>query len=347
MSQQATSHRAPTLGAPTGFNMRTLIFGSGAIGGLLGAHLIRAGAEVGLFDRGRQLTALQSHGLRLLDTEGELHSFDPAAVVAHPRDFGPVDVVILAVKAHQIRPALDLLEVALSGDTVLLTTQNGIPWWYFQRSSGPFADHVLRSVDPDGELAHRIGAERIVGCIAYPAATVVEPGVIRHVEGHRFPIGELDGSDSDRCKTISEWLVRAGFKAPILEDVRSEIWLKAWGNLAFNPVSALTGLTMAEICRTPPTRDLVSRMMTEAADVAAQLGITFRVPLEKRLAGAERVGHHKTSMLQDLESGQPLEIEAILGSILELGVMVGVRTDTLRAVCDLTRAMDPGSVAQN
>jgi 2-dehydropantoate 2-reductase len=262
--------------------------------------------------------------------------------VSHPAEFGYADLVVLAVKAHQVGPALDSLEAALIRDAVLLTLQNGLPWWYFQGGAAPHAARVIRAVDPRGEIARRIDPRRVVGGIAYPAAEVPVPGVIRHVEGDRIPIGELDGTQSDRCRAISELIERAGFRAPVLEDVRSEIWLKAWGNLAFNPISAITGKTMAEICRAPSTRELARRMMTDAAEIAARLQVTLRVSLEKRLAGAERVGHHKTSMLQDLEAGQPLEIDAILGSVLELGELVGAPTGTLRAVYDLACAIDPG-----
>ena len=322
--------------------MRVLIFGSGAIGSLMGAGLIEAGADVALLDRGEQFSALRARGLRLIDSRGRARQLNPVTAVSEPREFGRADLIVLAVKAHQIRSALDLLEAALIGDTTLLTLQNGIPWWYFQRHSGRYAGHVLRAVDDDGELTRRIDSRRIVGCIAYPAAELMEPGVVRQVEGDRFPIGELDGQASPRCQAISGLLERAGFKAPVLPDLRAEIWLKAWGNLALNPISAVTGMTMAEICRAPETRGLVIRMMTEAEDIARRLGVSLRLPLEKRLAGAERVGHHKTSMLQDREAGRSLEIGAILGTVIELGELVGTRTETLRAVFDLTRAVDPG-----
>jgi 2-dehydropantoate 2-reductase len=325
--------------------MRVLIFGSGAIGSVIGAGLIEAGADVALLDRGEQLAALRERGLRLVDSRGVAREVAPVTAVRDPTEFGRADLVVLALKAHQIRPALDLIEAALTEHTTLLTLQNGIPWWYFQGYSGPYAGCTLRSVDPDGELTRRIDSRRIVGCIAYPAASLVEPGVVRHVEGDRFPIGELDGQRSPRCEAIGALLERAGFKAPVLQDVRAEIWLKAWGNLAFNPVSALTGMTMAGICRTPATRELVVRMMTEAEDIARRLGVSLRVSIDKRLAGAERVGQHKTSMLQDREAGRPLEIDAVLGAVIELAGVVGARVETLRTVYDLTRAVDPARSA--
>ena len=322
--------------------MRVLVFGSGAIGGLVGAGLIDAGADVALLDRGSQYSALKSGGLRLVDREGRVRTLTSMRVVREPSEFPHMELVILAVKAHQIAPALVALKKAVADGATLLTLQNGIPWWYFQRTDGEFAGRALQAVDRDGVLASGIDARQIVGCIAYPAVELVEPGLVRHVEGDRFPIGEMDGSRSARCADISELLERAGFKSPVLDDVRSEIWVKAWGTLAFNPVSALTGMTMAEICRSPDARALVVRMMTEAREIATRLGVTMRVPLEKRLLGAERVGHHKTSMLQDLEAGRPLEIEAILGAVVELGELVGAQADTLRSVLELTRAIDPG-----
>lgn len=322
--------------------MRVLVLGTGAIGGLVAAGLIDAGADVALLDRGRQYRALKEGGLRLISRDGRLRTFSLMPVVRDPREFGRADLVVLGVKAHQIRPALGILEASLADGATMLALQNGIPWWYFQRYTGAHAGRVLHSSDADGALAGRIDARSIVGCIAYPAAELVEPGVVRHVEGDRFPVGELDGTQSDRCQAISALLGLAGFKSLVLGDIRSEIWLKSWGNLAFNPVSALTRMTMVEICRSPQARSLVIRMMTEAQEVAGRLGVSMRVSLAKRLAGAERVGHHKTSMLQDLEAGQPLEIDALLGSVIELGELVGAPVDTLRAVLELTMAIDPG-----
>ena len=322
--------------------MRVLVFGCGAIGSLLGAALVDAGADVALLDRGEQFSALSTRGLRIISPAGEMRHVTRFKAVTDPAEFGPADLVVLAVKAHQIRPSLDLLEHALGQETALLTVQNGIPWWYFQRHPGGQADRVLHSVDGDGQLAGRIDPARVIAGVAYPAAEVIEPGLVRHVEGHRFPIGELDGGHSARCQAIAALLERGGLKVPVISDIRSEIWLKAWGNLAFNPVSALTGMTMAEICREPATRALVTRMMTEAAEIARRIGVLMRLPLEKRLSGAERAGHHKTSMLQDLHAGRPLEIDAILGVVLELGGIVDAPVETLRTVQELALAIDPG-----
>ncbi len=323
--------------------MRTLIFGSGSIGCLLGARLQASGSAVTFHDDEATLVALRKSGLTLLAREGsDIHLPGPE-IDTEPARLGPGDVVILAVKAHQIQGALDDIEHVLRGGATLLTLQNGLPWWYFHGSGGRHAGHPLRIVDPDGAIASRIDPARIVGCVAYPAAETLAPGRVRHVEGERFPVGELDGSASARAQAISGAFTRAGFKSPVLADIRSEIWLKAWGNLAFNPVSALTRMTMAQICRFEPTRVLVTSMMLEAQEIAGRLGVAFRVPLQKRLDGAALVGAHKTSMLQDLEAGRALELDAILGAVIELGGLTGTPTPTLAAVYALTRAIDPGA----
>jgi 2-dehydropantoate 2-reductase len=220
----------------------------------------------------------------------------------------------------------------LGPDTVLVTLQNGIPWWYFQKLRGPYADRVVETVDPGGVLFNAIDPNRIIGCIGYPAATIVEPGVIRHIEGNRFPVGELDGSDSDRVRMVSGLLEQADFKSRVLDDIRSEIWLKLWGNLTFNPISALTHSTLVDICQFPLTRELAAAMMTEAQVIGERLGARFRVPMERRIAGAEGVGKHKTSMLQDVEAGKPLEIDGMLGVVVELAAITGVEVPTLRAL---------------
>ena len=267
-----------------------------------------------------------------------VHAADIAAT-SDMRECGPQDLVVLGVKAHQIAPVAGELPALFGPRTMVLTTQNGIPWWYFQRHGGPLDGTALESLDPDGTIAGAIASERIIGCIAYPAAEITAPGRLRHIEGTRFPVGELDGSVTDRVSALSGTLQRAGFKAPVLENIRSEIWLKAWGNLSFNPISALTHATLVDICRFPASRDLAARMMTEAQEVAAKLGIAFRVPLEKRIAGAERVGKHKTSMLQDAESGKALETEALIGAVVELGRLTGTPTPSIDAVLALTRLL--------
>ena len=247
-------------------------------------------------------------------------------------DLGPHDVVLLALKAHQIEAVVYDLETLLDPQTVIVTLQNGIPWWYFQKLGGEFADRVVASVDPRGVLFNNIDPDRLIGCVAYPAATIAEPGVIHHIEGNRFPVGELDGRETARVQQISSVLTEAGFKARILSDVRSEIWLKLWGNLTFNPISALTHATLVDMCQFPASRALAAAMMTEAKAVGERLGAGFRVPMERRISGAEAVGRHKTSMLQDVEAGKPLEIDGMLGAVVELAEVTGVEVPTLRAL---------------
>ena len=319
--------------------MKICVVGAGAIGGLLGARLAVAGEEVTLIARGAHLDAIRDRGLEVAMNDGAVVRAADIAATDNIRECGRQDLVVLAVKAHQIAPIAGDLPALFGRGTVVLTTQNGLPWWYFQHHGGPLDGTVLDSLDPGGRIAAAIAPERIIGCIAYPAAEISAPGRIRHIEGTRFPVGELDGSATDRVRALSETLQRAGFKSPVLDNIRSEIWLKAWGNLSFNPISALTHATLADICRFPPSRDLAARMMTEAQEVAAKLGISFRVPLEKRIAGAERVGRHKTSMLQDAEAGKALETEALIGAVVELGRLTGTPTPAVDAVCALTRLL--------
>ena len=311
--------------------MKICVVGAGAIGGFMAVRLAHAGHEVSVIARGPHLAAIRARGLRLVEAEQELIASDLTAT-DRIRDLGPHDLVLLSLKAHQVAAVVDDLPALLGRDTALVTLQNGIPWWYFQKLDGEYAGRVVETVDPGGVLLNAIDPDGIVGCIAYPAAVVAEPGVIRHVEGIRFPVGELDGSLSDRVKAVSEVFARAGFKSRILDDIRSEIWLKLWGNLTFNPISALTHATLVDICRFPLTRTLAAAMMTEAQAVGERLGAGFRVPMERRIAGAESVGRHKTSMLQDVEVGKPLEIDGMLGVVVELAEMTGVEVPTLRAL---------------
>ena len=319
--------------------MKICVVGAGAIGGLLGATLAESGEDVTLIARGAHLEAIRARGLEVTMRDGSVVRATEIAATSDMTECGPQDIVVLAVKAHQIAPIAGDLPALLGPETVVLTAQNGIPWWYFQRHGGPFDGTALDSLDPGGTIAGAIAPERIIGCIAYPAAEITAPGRIRHIEGSRFPVGELDGSVTNRVNALSETLQQAGFKAPVLDDIRSEIWLKAWGNLSFNPISALTHATLVDICQFAPSRDLAARMMTEAQDVAAGLGISFRVPLEKRIAGAERVGRHKTSMLQDVECGKALETEALIGAVAELGRLTGTPTPSIDAVHALARLL--------
>ena len=313
--------------------------GAGAIGGYLAVRLATAGHDLSVVARGPHLAAIRKQGLKLIEIDQELIAH-PLAATDRIQELGSQDVVLLALKAHQISAVVDDLPILFDSNTVLVTLQNGIPWWYFQKLKGPYSGRVVRAVDPEGVLFNSIDPERIIGCIPYPATVISEPGVIRHVEGNRFPLGELDGCQSDRVKQLSVALTNAGFKARVLDDIRSEIWLKLWGNLSFNPISALTHSTLVDICQFPLSRDLVAKMMTEAQIVGERLGATFRVPMERRIAGAESVGKHKTSMLQDVESGKPLEIDGMLGAVVELAKWTEVEVPTLRAVYACVSLLD-------
>ena len=311
--------------------MKICVVGAGAIGGYLAVRLAKAGHDVSVIARGPHLAAIQAKGLKLVEDEQELTA-DNLTATDRIRDLGAQDVVLLALKAHQIGPVAGDLPALFGPDTVMVTLQNGIPWWYFQKLGGPYADRVVETVDPGGVLFKSIDPERLLGCIAYPAAAIAEPGVIRHIEGNRFPIGELDGSNSERAQKVFAALTEAGCKSRVLDDVRSEIWLKLWGNMTFNPISALTHSTLVDICQFPLTRALAATMMTEAQTIGERLGAQFRVPMERRISGAESVGKHKTSMLQDVEAGKPLEIDGMLGVVVELAEATGVEVPTLRAL---------------
>jgi ketopantoate reductase len=312
--------------------MKICIVGAGAIGGLMGAKFALAGEEITLIDQGAHLAAIQQNGLKLIWEDGsELVARDVTAT-DKLAEAGPQDLVILALKAHYLEHVAREMPALMGPETVIVTVQNGIPWWYFHKHGGPHDGHHLESLDPTGLLSRNIDGDCIIGCVVYPAADVPEPGVIRHVEGDRFPIGELDGSESPRVQRLHDLLVKAGFRSRILDDIRSEIWLKAWGNLSFNPISALTHATLVEICQFRDTRDLAAAMMAEAQAIAEDLGVTFRHTIEKRIAGAESVGAHKTSMLQDVELGRSLEVEALMGAVLELGRLTGIPAPSIKAV---------------
>ena len=314
--------------------------GAGAIGGMLAARLAAAGHDLSIVARGEHLEAIRSDGLRLVELDG--HETVAAGLRASD-DFaalGTHDAVILALKAHQIAAVAHEIEALCEPHTTVVPVQNGIGWWYFERHGGPHDGHRLKSLDPDGVIAAAIPPGRIVACIAYPAAEKTAPGVITHVEGDRFPVGELDGTKSDRAMEVADSLSSAGFKSRVLTDIRSHLWVKAWGNLAFNPISALTGATLAEICRTPATRDLAARMMTEAGRIAEALDVSIRISVERRIAGAEAVGEHKTSMLQDAEAGRPLELDPLVGVFVELGELTGVPTPAISTVYSLTSLLN-------
>ena len=312
--------------------MKICVVGAGAIGGLMGAKFALAGEDVTLIDQGTHLAAIQENGLKLIWEDGTEYVAKNIKAIDAFEDAGPQDVVILALKAHYLESVAPKIPTLLGPKTVIVTVQNGLPWWYFHKHGGEFDGRRLTTLDPTGVLAKNIDGDRIIGCVVYPAAAVTEPGVIHHVEGDRFPIGELDGSESDRVKKLYDALINAGFRSRILDNIRAEIWLKAWGNLSFNPISALTHATLVDICQFPETRKLAETMMKEAQDIAHKLGIEFRHTIEKRIAGAESVGAHKTSMLQDVELGRSLEIEALIGAILELGTLTGTPAPTIEAV---------------
>ncbi|MBV1705675.1 MAG: 2-dehydropantoate 2-reductase [Hyphomicrobiales bacterium] len=318
--------------------MKICIVGAGAIGGLLAVKLAARGHDVSVVARGAQLAAIRASGLTLqeagTETRAKVHaSADMAAI-------GAQDLVVLGVKAHQLTALVADLPQLFGADTMVLTAQNGIPWWYFCKFGGPLQGRHLESVDPGGRIAAFLPVERVIGSVVYPAAEVVAPGVIRHIEGNRLSIAEIDNSETPRLVALSETLRDAGFKAPMVSDIRTEIWTKLWGNLSFNPISALTGTTLAGLCRFPLTRALAAAMMAEAQSVGEALGIRFRISIDKRLAGGEAVGEHKTSMLQDVEAGRVLEIDALLGSVIELGRLTATATPHLDAVYALAKLLD-------
>ena len=316
--------------------MQITIYGAGAIGGYLGALLCRSGADVSLIARGPHLAAMQQNGVRLISADDDF--------VVHPKctddpsRLGPQDYVIICLKAHSIPAAVDDIRPLLGADTTIVTAINGIPYWYFHGLGGPLEGYTVESVDPGGRQWSVFGPRRALGCILYPATEVAEPGVIRHISGNKFPLGEPSGeTSSPRLLALQALFEEAGLKAPALERIRDELWLKLWGNLAFNPISALTHGTLDVIAFDPATRRVVDQMMSEAETIAHRLGVEFRVSRERRIDGAGRVGAHKTSMLQDLEKGRPLEIDALVGVIQELGALTEVATPTIDTILALIR----------
>ena len=319
--------------------MKIAIIGAGAIGGYVGAKLALAGQDVTFIVRGANLQAIRANGMKLIMHDGTEHVANSVKATDDYAQAGPQDLVILAVKAHQVQDVAGELPKLFGPETPVVTMQNGIPYWYFHKHGGPLEGAQVRSVDPACTLAQQIPPWRVIGCVVYPAAELVAPGVVRHIEGDRFPVGELDGSSTDRVRRISECLTEAGLKSPVLDNVRSEIWLKLWGNLSFNPISSLAHSTLVDICEFPLSRDLAANMMREAQEVAHKLGISFRVSLEKRIAGAEKVGKHKTSMLQDIEAGRVPEIDALVGSVVELGQLVQTPTPHIGTVYALVKLL--------
>lgn len=312
--------------------MKIAVVGAGAIGGYLGAKLAIAGEDVTFIARNKNLAAIDAHGFRLVLEDGSEQHAPTARAVQQMAEAGPQDAVLLTVKAHQVRDLLPDLRQLFGPETMVVTMINGVPWWYFHKLAGPYEGRTLQSVDPDGLLAQHIEPERVIGSVVYPAAELVAPGVVKVIEGNRFTLGEPDGSRSPRIEALSQAMIRAGFKSPVAKDIRGEIWIKLWGNLSFNPISALTHATLQDICRFPLSRELAARMMGEAQAVGQKLGVEFKISLDKRIAGAEAVGAHKTSMLQDVENGRALELEALVGSVVELGRITDTPTPTIDAI---------------
>ncbi|MFC3111331.1 2-dehydropantoate 2-reductase [Undibacterium arcticum] len=319
--------------------MKIAIIGAGAIGGYVGVKLALAGEDVTFIVRGANLAAIRKNGMKLIMQDGVEHVATNVKATSNYAEAGPQDIVILALKAHQVEAVADDLPKLFGPDTAVVTMQNGIPYWYFYKHAGEFEGRHVKSVDPTGMIGEKIPARRVIGCVVYPASELIAPGVVRHIEGDRFPVGELDGSVGHRVTKISECFINAGFKAPVLENIRAEIWLKLWGNLTFNPISALSHSTLVDICQYPISRELAANMMREAQAVANKLGIEFRVPLEKRIAGAEKVGKHKTSMLQDVEAGRGPEIDALVGSVVELGRLTNTPTPHIDTVYALVKLL--------
>lgn len=307
--------------------MKICLVGAGAIGGLLGARLARAGEDVTLIARGAHLAAIREHGLRLRsggeEDRVEVKATDDAAAV------GPQDYVVVTLKAHSVPAMVEPMQALLGRDTAIVSAVNGIPWWYFYKLDGPWRDTRVEAVDPGGRQWSLLGPRRAIGCVVYPACEIVEPGVIEHVYGDRFSLGEPDGVRSERCAALSRAFIAAGFKAPVRGNIRNEIWVKLWGNLSFNPVSVLTHATLDVIAGDAGTHAIVRSMMVEAQSVAEALGAKFPLTVDARIAGAAEVGAHKTSMLQDLERGRAMEIDAMVGAVIELGRLVAVPTPTI------------------
>ncbi|MET0596969.1 MAG: 2-dehydropantoate 2-reductase [Mesorhizobium sp.] len=318
--------------------MKLAVFGAGAIGGFLAARLAAAGeVELSLVARGAHLAAIRERGLTLVEG-GESRTF-PVRATDRTEELGAQDYVLLTLKAHGAAGALDAILPLLGEATAVVTLQNGVPWWYFHGLDGPFRDARLSSVDPGGSLWDGIGPERAIGCVVYPAAEIEAPGVVRHVDGVRFSLGEPTGEKSARARRLAEVLIAAGLQAPLRDDIRSEIWVKLWGNLSFNPISALTGATLEAIVADDGTRGVARAMMLEAQAIGEALGVRFPIDVDRRIRGAGAVGAHKTSMLQDLERGRPLEIDALVGSVQELGRLVGKPTPTVDTVLALVRRL--------
>jgi len=315
--------------------MKICVFGAGAIGGYMGVKLAQAKADVSLVARGPHLAAMQQNGLRLIE-EGQEHKVSVSASDT-PSDLGEQDYIIVTLKAHSVPPVVEKMRPLIGKNTTIVSGVNGVPWWYFHKIGGPLEGTRLHSVDPDDAQWNGFGPDNVLGCVVYPAAEVIEPGVIKHIEGNRFSLGEPDGSKSERAIALSQALSAAGLKAPVRPKLRDEIWVKLWGNLSFNPISALTHATLDVLCTDEGTRPIARAMMLEAQEIAEKLGVKFPIDVERRIDGGAAVGAHRTSMLQDLDQGRPMEIDALVASVQELGKITKTPTPIIDTVLGLVR----------
>ena len=314
--------------------MKICIFGAGAIGGYMGVKLAEAGADVSLVARGPHLAAMRENGLTLIEEEGGTSNVKVTAS-DNPEDLGPQDYIIVTLKAHSVPPIVGKMQPLIGDDTTIVSGVNGVPWWYFHKIGTDLEGTRLESVDPGNAQWDGFGPDRVLGCVVYPAAEVSEPGTIKHIEGNRFSLGEPDGSKSERAMALSKALAAAGLKAPVRPRLRDEIWVKLWGNLSFNPISALTHATLDVLCTDPGTRPVARGMMVEAQEIAEKLGGKFPIDVDRRIDGGAAVGAHRTSMLQDLDAGRPMEIDALVGSVQELGRVTNTPTPTIDTVLAL------------
>ena len=315
--------------------MRICVFGAGAIGGYMGVKLAESGADVSLVARGPHLAAMKSNGLRLIEETGET-TVNPIAS-DDPAHLGVQDYIIVTLKAHSVPAVVPKMAPLIGPNTTIVSGVNGVPWWYFHGVGGSFEGTRLTSVDPGDVQWNGFGPDKVLGCVVYPAAEVIEPGVIKHIEGNRFSLGEPDGSKSDRAVALSKALISSGLKAPVRSKLRDEIWVKLWGNLSFNPISALTHATLDVLCTDPGTRAVARGMMVEAQEIAEKLGVKFPIDVERRIDGGAAVGAHRTSMWQDLDQGRPMEIDALVKSVQELGALTKTATPTIDTILALTQ----------
>jgi 2-dehydropantoate 2-reductase len=316
--------------------VRVCVYGAGAIGGYLAGKLAKSGVAVSVVARGAHLTAIRQHGLRIREKDGEFQV--PVDASDDPSALDPVDYVIVALKAHQVASAVDGIRSLCGADGAVVTAANGVPWWYTYGLSGPYESRRIQSVDPGGIIWDRIGPERAIGCVVWPAAEIAEPGVIQHIASERFDLGEPQGDRSERVVRLSQAMIAAGLKAPVRPRLRDDIWTKLWGNCCFNPVSALTGATLEQITGDPQLRALCRRVMAEAEAIGEAMGARFLLDIDKRIDAAGSTGAHKTSMLQDLERGRPLEIDALVTAVIELGEMAGIACPNLQSIHALVAA---------